>query len=102
MYFISQGTLIPKNKLQKAIQDSMKNYHHALAPQTEEELKEYFEGVLNKLNEQHSKCKPITLDKFNGLHQEDFTITFGSECSLVFYKVRGRVEGKKFIVQTQL
>ena len=89
----------PKNKLQTAIQAHVRRFYGTLTDKTISELQAHFEAVLQKLNDQHSRCKPVTLRRYD--NEGKFELSFGDETSLVFKKIQGKVEAN-FNIQTEI
>ncbi len=73
LYFITITVWQPKNKLQKAIVDAVKEYKQQILHSSPESLAVRIVDTITSLNNQHTRCKPeeVTLGRAYGITEPD-------------------------------
>lgn len=71
-YFVQvHGGNMAKNKLQQAVDESLRDYQD-LTIQSYPDLDQDISHLVDHLNEQHNRCKPLTISTGTGFGGEQF------------------------------
>ena len=91
-HFIHQaGSYAAKNKLHKAIHETLKSYDNLLLVDvTRDEFLDIIRNEVNNLNDKHPRCKPERVRTYN-INQSDLGLIIGEVMIFYIYQVQNEL-----------